>query len=262
MSVQGRVVWHDLNTSNVEQAKGFYGELFGWRFESQHGMTFIHVGSDKDHCGTVMALDKSRNLPSHWLPYFAVNNLDTAVTAVTKSGGKIHMAKQAVPKAGEFAVAADPQHATFVLWQYSEQMPKAEVDGNMSLADSAGRICWDELLTPDPAAAEKFYSSVIGYKTESMEMGGGMKYTLFLRDEKRPDGKPRQGAGMMKMPPMVPHPFWLSYVAVKDCDQSMEKAKKLGATITMPPTEIPNIGRFSTMLDPTNAPIAIIGPNK
>ncbi len=99
----------------------------------------------------------------------------------------------------------------------------------------------------------------MGYKFEQVEMPG-MPYTLFTREAKRLDGKPRQAAGMMKMPPMIPHPFWLSYVSVANCDESTERAKRLGATITMPPTNIPNIGRFTTLLDPTMAPIAMLGP--
>jgi predicted enzyme related to lactoylglutathione lyase len=260
MSVQGRVVWHDLYSADVDKSKRFYGELFGWRIQPEGQWNFIYAGNEKDHFGMVAPLMRP-GMPSHWLPYVAVENLDGAVGLVTKAGGKVHMGKTPAGKTGNFAVVADPQQATFVLWQYTEGQPKPEMDVMRSMAEMAGHFCWDELLTSDPDAAEKFYGEVVGWEAEHMEMPG-MRYTLLNRKEKRPDGKQRQGGGMMKMPPGVPHPFWLSYVAVADCDQSVEKAKKLGATITSPAMDIPNVGRFATMLDPTMAAIAVLGPNK
>lgn len=253
MSVQGRVVWHDLNTSDLEKSKRFYSELFGWRLESAGEWALIHAADEKDHFGAMML--PHAGTPSHWVPYFAVNDLDKVTAALPGAGGKLHLGKTPAGKTGEFAIAGDPQGAVFSAFQYTGGEPKPEQD----TPPAPGHFCWDELLTADPDAAAKFYGSVLGLGTEHMEMPG-MRYTLFLRDVKRTDGKPRQAAGMMKKPDMVPHTFWLSYVAVADCDQSMEKAKRLGATITSPPMEIPNVGRFSTLLDSTMAPIAILGP--
>src|SRR5437879_1203397 len=39
---QHRFVWHDLNTSDVEGAKRFYGEVFNWKFEGS-GREYVHV---------------------------------------------------------------------------------------------------------------------------------------------------------------------------------------------------------------------------
>jgi uncharacterized protein len=258
-SVQGRVVWHDHNTTDLESAKRFYGELFAWSIKSEGQWHFIYSGNDQQHFGTINKLDAKHNIPSHWVPYIAVENIDAAIGAATKAGGKIQMGKTAAGKTGHFSYVADPQGAVFALWQYGPEGngPKAELDGPPPL----GHFCWDELLTSDPDAAEKFYKSVIGFQTQHMEMPG-MRYTLWERNVMRPDGKPRQGGGMMKMPPGVPHPFWLSYVYVSDCDQSAEKAKKLGAQIMAPPMDIPNVGRFASLLDPTMASIAILGPGK
>jgi predicted enzyme related to lactoylglutathione lyase len=258
MSIQGRVVWHDLNTTDLDKSKRFYGELFSWNLKADGPWTFIQLGNDAQHFGTVIVHDAKENVPSHWVPYLTVENIDSAIAAVTKAGGKINVPKTPAGKTGHFSYAMDPQGAPFALWQYTgETAPKPEID----TPPPAGNFCWDELLTSDTEAAEKFYGSIIGYKTEHMEMPG-MRYTLWLREAKRPDGKPRQAGGMMKLPPMVPHPFWLSYVAVENCDQSVEKAKRLGANITSPPMDIPNVGRFATMLDPTMAAIAILGPGK
>jgi predicted enzyme related to lactoylglutathione lyase len=122
-------------------------------------------------------------------------------------------------------------------------------------------FCWDELMTTDPAAATKFYETVFGWRSEPVDMGPSGTYTLLKRPGV-PDtkGADKNAAGLMKSPPGVPHSFWMTYVYVPDCDGIADKAKRLGATITMPPMDIPGIGRFSTMMDPQHASIAVIAP--
>ena len=51
----------------------------------------------------------------------------------------------------------------------------------------------------------------------------------------------------------------MPYIHVADCDAGVARARPLGAReILMPPTDIPNVGRFATLLDPTGAAISII----
>ena len=51
---------------------------------------------------------------------------------------------------------------------------------------------------------------------------------------------------------------WLTYFAVDDCDARAEKAKRLGAAILKPPTDVPNAGRFSVLHDPQGGTFGII----
>lgn len=57
--------------------------------------------------------------------------------------------------------------------------------------------------------------------------------------------------------PGIP-PHWLAYFSVPDCDGATAKAQALGATIKMPPTDIPNVGRFTILSDPQGAAVALI----
>ena len=52
-------------------------------------------------------------------------------------------------------------------------------------------------------------------------------------------------------------PNWLVYIGTEDVDASAGKAKELGATVHMPPTDIPNVGRFAVLMDPTGAAFAL-----
>jgi predicted enzyme related to lactoylglutathione lyase len=56
------------------------------------------------------------SVPPHWLPYFAVESIEAAVTAIRDGGGEV-MAEPIEVPAGKFAVVADPQGAVFALFR-------------------------------------------------------------------------------------------------------------------------------------------------
>jgi len=53
-------------------------------------------------------------------------------------------------------------------------------------------------------------------------------------------------------------PNWGVYFAVDDCDAMVQKATSLGTRTYMPPTDIPNVGRFAVLADPQGAAFNII----
>jgi predicted enzyme related to lactoylglutathione lyase len=55
-------------------------------------------------------------------------------------------------------------------------------------------------------------------------------------------------------------PYWLPYVASDDVDATIDRAKKRGARIPRGPENIPGIGRFGVLEDPSGAELAILKP--
>jgi predicted enzyme related to lactoylglutathione lyase len=51
---------------------------------------------------------------------------------------------------------------------------------------------------------------------------------------------------------------WMSYVAVTDVDATAQRVEELGGKICVPPTDIPKVGRFCVITDPTGATISLI----
>ena len=111
-------------------------------------------------------------------------------------------------------------------------------------------FCWNELMTGDVEAAKKFYTALFGWETKEMDMGPAGMYTIFSSAGK-------DCAGMMKTPDENVPTAWLSYVTVEDVDASTSKAESLGAKVFVPPTDIPDMGRFSVIADPTGAAIGL-----
>jgi predicted enzyme related to lactoylglutathione lyase len=104
-----------------------------------------------------------------------------------------------------------------------------------------------ELMSTDIGKAREFYQRLFGWKLEDLP---GMDYTLIKVGE-------GTGGGMMKTPvPGMPS-SGTAYVLVDDIVASTEKARSLGATICKDITEVPGMGSFSIMVDPTGATLAM-----
>ena len=57
------------------------------------------------------------HIPSYWMPYFQVTNVDASASKVKELGGKLMVGPQDIPDAGRFAIFSDPQGAVFAVFQ-------------------------------------------------------------------------------------------------------------------------------------------------
>src|SRR5262249_44729086 len=128
-----------------------------------------------------------------------------------------------------------------------------------SMEPKTGSFCWLELGTTDPSAAKKFYSNLLGWTAEDMTAAGDMAYTMF-----RLGGKDVAGGYQLMKQQIEDHipPHWILYVKVDSADASAEKAVQLGGKQHVPPTDIPEVGRFALLEDPTGALICIFQPGR
>jgi hypothetical protein len=269
-----RFVWHDLNTRDVEGSKRFYGEIFGWKLDASGNGPYHHIQVGDQMIGGVRAMSPHEPGPPSWLGYVVVDDVAKTVESIQAAKGRVHMPTTSMPNVGTFAVTADPTGAVFAPWKSA----RGGEDVETNEVPKPFTFCWDELVTQDPAAAGAFYAAVFGWSPRTMDMGGGQTYTLFDRPGvKNPKGDPQSAGGMMKAPPgvpasssgvSVPRPdgletpgsFWIAYVGVDDTDKRCALATKLGATVTVGPMDIPNVGRFACWSDPQGAAIAVLQP--
>jgi uncharacterized protein len=126
-------------------------------------------------------------------------------------------------------------------------------NGETDVVEHPGSFAWYELLTTDMAAAGDFYAEVVGWSARDASTPD-LAYTLFCTGE-TPVG------GLMELPKearqMGATPRWMGYVGVSDVDATVERIKRLGGTIYVPPTDS-NIGRISVLADPQTATLALV----
>lgn len=138
----------------------------------------------------------------------------------------------------------------------SEQTAAAE----QRVTPKHGEFCWNELATSNIESCKNFYGELFGWKfkenavTSAECESGGMIYNeMSLDGQKQFGGMFQMGKEFGEMPSR-----WMSYIAVDDVDASVEKVKELGGNVCVPPTDIPNTGRFCVVNDPSGATFSLI----
>lgn len=120
----------------------------------------------------------------------------------------------------------------------------------------ASSFFWYELMTTDVAAAEAFYSKVVGWTSQPFE-ASGIDYIVFSAGE-------RAVAGLMLLPEeakaMGTPPCWLGYIHTRDVDAATASLRKAGGAVHREPSHIPSVGRFSVVADPQGATFMLMTP--
>ncbi|MFD5075038.1 VOC family protein [Streptomyces sp. NPDC058371] len=109
----GSLGWVELLTRAPEQVAAFYTTVFGWTLSASE--QYPQWGIDGADFGGLLAMDDKfpPEVPSHWLPYFAVEAVDTTADAAVAAGGSLLMEPTSVPDGPRIAVLKDPQGAVF-----------------------------------------------------------------------------------------------------------------------------------------------------
>ena len=107
-----------------------------------------------------------------------------------------------------------------------------------------------ELNSTDLNKARSFYQSLFDWKLEEMPMPGGPPYVMIEVGE-------GVGGGLMQHPMPGAPSVWIPYVDVRDVASPTAKARALGANIIRDVSEVPNMGSFSIVMDPTGAVFGI-----
>jgi hypothetical protein len=112
--------WAELNARGLEKALPFYSEVFGWTAKSVGDdavpYTEFQVDGQSIAGATEMNPMVPAEVPSYWLVYFGVDDIDRSFRTAIDAGAREMMAPADFP-GGRFAIVADPQGAAFGLLQ-------------------------------------------------------------------------------------------------------------------------------------------------
>ena len=109
------------------------------------------------------------------------------------------------------------------------------------------KFVWYDAMTTDVAAAQEFYTKVVGWS--AMDSGMPDRTYILL------SAGPAMVGGLMPIPPDAKGmpPAWMGYIGVDDVDAMAVKVKAAGGAIRRDPAEIPGVGRFAVAADPHGA---------
>jgi predicted enzyme related to lactoylglutathione lyase len=251
----GTFSWVELATTDPDDAKRFYGALFGWEAEDNEipgggGVyTMARLGGE-DVAGISAQPEQQRSagLPPNWFSYVPVVSADEAADRVRELGGAVHAGPFVVGEAGRMAVLADPTGAMLGAWEARDSIGAGRVN-------EPGSLTWNELATNDVEAAMRFYSDLFGWTIEEIDTGGGPRYWTIGHA----GGASGRNGGIRELGPAeggVP-PNWVPYFATESVAATVERAGELGGGTVVEPMTIPT-GTFAGLRDPQGAVFAIV----
>jgi predicted enzyme related to lactoylglutathione lyase len=246
----GAPAWVDLTTSDVEGARRFYSELFGWTADEpneEFGGYFMFNHKGRPIAGGMSVQDPGQ--PTTWSIYLTSDDAEKTLETAVAEGGQVVVPVMPVGDAGTMAYLIDSTGAGIGVWQPKEFL------GFVDYAEP-NTPSWWELQTREHAKALAFYRSVFGWETEMMSDTDEFRYAV----QKVGD---LQSAGVMDASAYLPAdatPFWTVYFAVDDADAAVAKVRELGGRVKAEPQDTP-YGRIAEVVDPSGAGFRILGPN-
>jgi len=240
----GKVVWNDLVTEDLDAAKRFYGELFGWSFEDSSrpfGQKYVLARLDNVYvAGLVPVATRSDGArQSRWLPYISVGDVDAAVARAESSGATIAVSPRTTSVA-RVAVLVDPEGAVIGLARSDIGDPD-----DRTTAAGPGRVVLTELLADHPDQETDFYTNVLGVHAKTIERRGGQYTQLISQGTVR--------AGIFQNPSDQAKPRWLTFFGVQDPAAAAAKAKAIGGEILLPVSPELREGTIAVVTDPAGA---------
>jgi len=240
----GRFVWRDLLTKDVDGARKFYGELFGWQFENttRGDQPYVIARNASVAVAGLVDVSKINDAAPQWLSYMAVTNVDATVKYVRAGGGAILIEPRDRPLA-RVAVVTDPQGALLGLGQLRRDVPDPA-------QPAQNHFFWQEYLARDAAHALEFYKRLAGYESTIGESRLGTDYHLLQTTRPR--------AGLFQLPAKTDvRPNWLPYVLVNDPAAVAARVTGLGGQILLPAAPERRNGSLVVIADPGGAPLAL-----
>jgi predicted enzyme related to lactoylglutathione lyase len=246
--LNNRPAWIDLSSSDPEDSRNFYAELFGWD---------ISVSPDPQYGGYGMATDAGvglagiggkmdPNAPTAWSLYIGTDDAAALAQRVTDNGGTVVAPPFDVGDQGKMAVFRDPAGAFISAWQASGMRG--------FVAHQPGAFDWAELNARNVAGVLPFYEKVFGWQVKTSEITPGQPpYNEFQLE-----GESILGA--WEMNPMVPAEvpaYWQVYFSVGDVDAAVARALALGAKQVVGAQDMPG-GRWAILADPQGASFGVL----
>jgi hypothetical protein len=263
--------WIDTAQPDAEAAAAFYGGLFGWKFEDRMPADAPgrYLVAQLRGCDVAAVGSLPPGLPPTpvWNTYVWVDSADEATAAARDAGGTALMDPFDVLDAGRMAMLADPEGASFCVWQ-------ARGSRGAQLVNEPGTWNFSGLDTRDPEGAAVFYGAVFGWEAETVDLGeGGFTFWRLpgygdhleerdpgLRSRLAADGAPAGFEDAIAwLAPLTEEDapaHWGITFAVDDADAIADRAAELGGTVVVPPTDAPWV-RMAVLSDPQGATFTV-----
>ncbi len=245
--IPGKVIWHDLLTDDVDSARHFYGELFGWKFESPtvgQNSAYTLITLNGSRIGGMIDATKIRadvDL-TQWVSILSVEDVDAATALFKTSGGTVFTEPTDLTDRGRISVVADSQGALVALLRTEGGDPQDQ-------EPQIGGFLWDELWTDDPNQSIDFFRELVAYEDNTVAIEG--EEYRYLSSA----GQPRVGIRKNPLPGLTP--TWVTFIRVEDPAAITARVEELGGKVFVQAQTNPIGGQVAIIADPAGAGLVI-----
>ncbi|HXW71595.1 MAG TPA: VOC family protein [Methylocella sp.] len=242
----GRFVWYELMTTDIEAAKTFYADVIGWgtRGASMPGFPYsLFTATNVPVTGLMNLPDEARRagIAPHWMGYVGVDDVDATVARIKQLGGAVRVPPMDVPGISRFSVIADPQMATLALIRGLKPRQGESIEPG-----TPGRVGWHELFAADWEKVFAFYSELFGWQKTQSHVGAMGTYQQF-------SAASETIGGMFTKPPALALPFWLYYFNIDNVEAVVRRVEAAGGEILYGPATVPGGAWIVHCMDPQGA---------
>ena len=125
----GTFCWNELMTKDAARARAFYAALFGWKMSDMPMGPDVYTilkQDEKDVGGLMQIRADMGPVPSHWLAYVEVADVDASTKKAAELGARVQVAGMDVPGVGRFGVFEDPTGATLAVFRRAQPAAPAK----------------------------------------------------------------------------------------------------------------------------------------
>lgn len=242
--MSSRFIWHELFSTNLYASQSFYGELFQYTFEQQSNGTSLFSNEDGPQ-GAITPISIDVGLPSNWIGYITVNNLQRAMRKVDSLGGRLVIMPE-----------DDKEHESqVIMFTGPEGAPLKAIQGDGSKKEQSlkvGAIAWNELLCSTPMYSFSFLHALTDWDRESVPMWPSNMYHLCKDND-------ISCAGIQSLSPeLVTSAHWVSYFLCDDLEKTCNRIEELGGSLVTKIVEMPTLGHYCVALDNMGAVFALL----
>ena len=248
----GKLVWLDLETTDLAGAKRFYRALFGWDYRDYQssGVDYtVALADARPIAGFVrrqILNDTERR--SAWLPFFSTADVGSTFARALEARAQVRSEPETLPLRGRQARLTDPEGAVFALLNSSSGDPAD--DPNPRAYGTWGA---PSLLARDPASEAVFYQTLFGYAMLGAPTDQGFERIRLSNDTVERADVRRLPDGMHAR-----QPRWIGVARVFSAADTARRAVSLGGRIILSPTPSTQGGTLTILEDPTGAAFGVL----
>lgn len=245
----GRIVWHDLFTTDRPRSMSFYESVAGWHYVTEHATDFAWGGGEKDFVLALLGDEAGAGfaeapavMRDEWVAYVEVADVDVAAERAVELGGKVVKPPFEVPGVGRNCLLRDPLGALIgiALSRHSFPLPERQFGPEIYVARE----------TDFP---EAFYAGLFGWRELAGDAGGSCSAVRDAND--------REVAVCVRANTSFDADgVWVPNLKVAAKGASVDDAEVLGAQGIMDEVALSDKASCTILRDPNGALFALATP--